>query len=452
MKMLILFFKSNIANRPGLVQRSITHKDGRTVKHWVRTGEEDTFGSHNTYHGDRVHYPGGAGEVVARGSSGVTVKHESTGSEHRVGWNDVHSIEQTGDRKPSLSVVRNNQQQPSGNGSPGIFGGRSLFTNEDAALGKGYSQPGVASYDDLKRQGVEAQKAYREWLDEGRGFANQNNFEIYDGEKDPEAFGRAMHDIESGKKGGMLLLAPVKGGARLQEKVKNELGGNWAGVTDFVRGTIAVDTIDEIPALLKKLRASGLRFAKQPKDRFSNPLPAGYRDALTVVKLPNGHAAELQLHVKSMLPAKEIAHKLYEQERTILGKAEAEKRPFTEQEMVRVRQLRRRQQKIYQDAWKSASGQAGRRGNSFQDEQVFIRQNATLSKSGVAKMLGRAAMQYFEMNGFPARRTGMQRPELYQPGQGWVPYYDLFRFDHNADPITEHEANKLFEQFSSKRD
>lgn len=96
MKMLILFFKSNIANRPGLVQRSITHKDGRTVKHWVRTGEEDTFGSHNTYHGDRVHYPGGAGEVVARGSSGVTVKHEASGSEHRVGWNDVHSIEQGG--------------------------------------------------------------------------------------------------------------------------------------------------------------------------------------------------------------------------------------------------------------------------------------------------------------------------------------------------------------------
>lgn len=451
MSAVVLFYKSigAIVNRPGLVQKVVTHKDGRTVKHWVRNGDGESFGTHNTHHGDTVHYPGGRGEVVARGGNGVTVRHSDTGSEHRVGWGDVHSIEQ-----PQVRAVPTQVAKPKGatrveTSRPGIFGGKALFNDTENGVNKVYSQPNVKSFDDLRKQGIEAQRAYREWLDEGDGFANQNNFEIYDGEKDPDAFGRAMRDIESGKKGGLLLLAPVKGGARLQEKVANELGGNWAGVTDFVRGTIAVDSIDEIPQVLEKLRASGLEFAKQPKDRFSNPLPAGYRDALTVVKLPNGHAAELQLHVKSMLPAKEVAHKLYEHERTILGKAEVEKRPFTEQEMVRVRQLRRRQQKIYQDAWKKASSEKGHRGHTMRDEKTFIDQEtATMAKSIIKDIVG-GAMQYFEMNGFPARREGFQRPELWQNGS-WKPYYDLFRFDHSADPISVDEANKLVDLHQSK--
>jgi len=448
MAVLVLFYKSfgaQIANRPGLVQKVVTHKDGRTVKHWVRNGDNESFGAHNTNHGDTVHYPGGRGEVVARGEHGVTVRHDETKSEHRVGWEDVHSIEQ----RNIQAAPKPKEQSGGATSQPGIFDGKSLFNDSDAAIGKVYEQPNVKSFDDLKKQGAEAQRAYREWLDEGDGFANQNHFEIYDGEKDPDAFGRAMRDIEGGKKGGLLLLAPVKGGARLQEKVANELGGNWAGVTDFVRGTIAVDSIDEIPQVLEKLRASGLEFAKQPKDRFSNPLPAGYRDALTVVRLPNGHAAELQLHVKSMLPAKEVAHKLYEQERTILGKAEAEKRPFTEQEMVRVRQLRRRQQKIYQDAWKNASGEKGHRGHTMGDEQTFIKQERATMAKAMIKDLVRGAMQYFELNGFPARREGYQRPELWQNGV-WKPYYDLFRFDHNADPISEDDAKQLIKTHQSR--
>lgn len=233
MAMLVLFYKSfgaqQIANRPGLVQKVVTHKDGRTVKHWVRNGDNESFGAHNTNHGDTVHYPGGRGEVVARGKHGVTVRHNETKSEHRVGWEDVHSIEQRNIQAAPKQVEKPKEQSGGATSQPGIFDGKSLFNDSDAAIGKVYEQPNVKSFDDLKKQGAEAQRAYREWLDEGDGFANQNHFEIYDGEKDPDAFGRAMRDIEGGKKGGLLLLAPVKGGLGCKKRSPTSLAGTGPG-------------------------------------------------------------------------------------------------------------------------------------------------------------------------------------------------------------------------------
>lgn len=98
--------KADIASgpsRPGLTQKVITHKDGRQVKHWVRTtdpGGAGAFGNHNIYHGDHVHYQGeNHGHVTARGKDGVTVKHAKTGNSHSVGYHEIKSIEQAEAKK-----------------------------------------------------------------------------------------------------------------------------------------------------------------------------------------------------------------------------------------------------------------------------------------------------------------------------------------------------------------
>ena len=52
-------------------------------------------------------------------------------------------------------------------------------------------------------------------------------------------------------------------------------------------------------------------------------------------------------------------------------------------------------------------------------------------------------IEYFEMNGIPARRDGLQVPELYHGDGQWKRYYDLWTFDHSADPISQEEAMSL---------
>ena len=131
--------------------------------------------------------------------------------------------------------------------------------------------------------------------------------------------------VQSGFKGTgstpIFLVAPLKGASRIDEKVKNEEGGNYNAVRDIVRGTIAVNSPKDIPKVLAELKSQGLEMARAGKDRYSNPvMPYGYRDVLLNVKLPSGHVAELQINTKDMITAKEVdGHAWYETERRIRG-------------------------------------------------------------------------------------------------------------------------------------
>jgi hypothetical protein len=99
-----------------------------------------------------------------------------------------------------------------------------------------------------------------------------------------------------------------------------------------------------------------MKLAKQPKDRFSNPVPGGYRDMLLNVTMSNGHVCELQVNVKAMLAAKEVGHNFYEEERSIAGRISAQKRAPNEAESLLLKQLREKQEGVYAKAWEQING------------------------------------------------------------------------------------------------
>ena len=151
----------------------------------------------------------------------------------------------------------------------------------------------------------------KQWLDEGNGICDQLGHTTMQVGPD---------DADMGKPGGMLFIAPLKGKKRARQKVRDDYGGDWSKLLDTVRCTIAVDTLDDLHKTAEALKAGGLQLAKKPKDRMTKPTAEGYRDIMMNVRLKNGMVAEVQLHLKSMLPAKTIGHHHYNVTRELIGK------------------------------------------------------------------------------------------------------------------------------------
>ena len=247
-----------------------------------------------------------------------------------------------------------------------------MFSDEELQLSDSYFGP-ATSWEEAKSQGAEVLEAYNSVLDLGRGvstdFEGSSVFQPTSGEE----FQAAIDEIGSGKKGVAILLAPLKGEKRGRHKVEGtytytlkdgttregirmrdeggtlhlvnpkdtddeftlsrgdivseqhnegKYNGDWGELSDVVRGTIAVDTIEGIPAVMdsvrKHMEAQGFTLAEKPKDRFSNPTKEGYRDISLSMKSPNGMAVELQINTKAMVAMKEgPGHKLFEQARAI---------------------------------------------------------------------------------------------------------------------------------------
>ncbi|WP_409490067.1 toxin glutamine deamidase domain-containing protein [Amycolatopsis sp. cmx-11-12] len=79
------------------------------------------------------------------------------------------------------------------------------------------------------------------------------------------------------------------------------------------------------------------------EDRFVRPRHDGYRDLRLVLRLPNGHLAELQLRLKAIEEVVETARALDETVGTLIGKAEERTRPLSRgEEALEVAILRRR--------------------------------------------------------------------------------------------------------------
>ena len=156
--------------------------------------------------------------------------------------------------------------------------------------------------------------------------------------------------------GGYVQLAIVKGEERATEKVKKEYGGDWSKLLDITRATIAVDSPDDIHTVLQKMRDSGIKFARRPKDRLTKPTKAGYRDIMTNVVMPNGVVAELQINLKPMLIAKQKGHHQYEVMRAIEARCADEgvpgtPRDMTEEEAANFNQAMKESWEIYGAAW-----------------------------------------------------------------------------------------------------
>jgi hypothetical protein len=161
--------------------------------------------------------------------------------------------------------------------------------------------------------------------------------------------------------GGRPEIRPLKDSGRAVDKILSDYDGDASRVKDILRGTIQVPDAASMARVAEVIRD---RFSiESEKNRAVSPGPDGYRDIMFKVHTPNGHVAEIQVHLPAMVEAKHgIAHDLYQERERITRGAESEGRLLTAAESARRDELNAQMKAIYDRAWNdstSASHSAG---------------------------------------------------------------------------------------------
>lgn len=294
------------------------------------------------------------------------------------------------------------------------------FTEEELALPSSHNQP-ISDPKKLFEQAEEAHEQQLSWLNHGEGLDKTLGAKVIRGDQ-------GKSDVDYSQPGPIILIGPMKKMERSEEKVTTDFGGDWSRLGDIVRASIAVDSMDEIDDVLDKLRESGLKLVRRPKDRFSNPTEGGYRDMLMNVQYPNGHIGELQLHLKPILEAKGKAHKLYEETRSISARAQKEGRDYlTDEEQSKIDEANEKMKKLYSDAYEKATGGKGEKA------QKAARYTRRASK-----------VHFFEFQDMPAKLEFKKFPVVYRDGKPTVEY-DLQEFFSQANPLEEEDYKELLQ-------
>ena len=285
--------------------------------------------------------------------------------------------------------------------------------------------------DKLFAQATKAHEQQLNWLNHGKGLDKALGAKVVRGDTQPlEAFLKEQ-DEETAKKGPLIVIGPMKSKERAQAKIDGQFGGDWSKAVDLVRASVAVDSMDQVKDVMSKLRASGLKLARLPKDRFAEPTEAGYRDLSLNVEYPDGHVGELQIHLKPILRAKSEGHEHYEQIRKITESAKKEGRTtLTEEEQKMLDEANKKSSALYDKAWKSAMG-----GESEPRD-----------KNAAWRIVRRfaAAPKYYDYDGVPAQWEHLKFPQMVTPN-GTKVVYDLEKFFNTAQPIDEAKFEKLKE-------
>jgi hypothetical protein len=170
---------------------------------------------------------------------------------------------------------------------------------------------------------------------------------LYAAQQAKPAFDRAL-ERAAGRAGGEAVLAPVKLLPRAAQRMMLDHGGDASKAKDLLRGTVVVDTINDIP---KAMAAIGQHFeVLDVKDRFTKPTSSGYRDVLINVRAPGGMTAEIQIHTPETHAARDLAHKVYTEQRS-LEAAGVTTGP-------RVEAAKELQRKVYGEAYQASQKQA----------------------------------------------------------------------------------------------
>lgn len=384
-----LFLKATgaaIANRPGLALQERPDRRGGQVHRWVRTAQDQPAGDGQgkgqppaagqkpaaaqkperptMKMGEVVSFRQGnvegQGRIVAAGADGVTLE-DDEGREHRV----LHENLVGPVKEDPAGQGLGSQESPEAAGAlvakrgesagGGAENSRStlvlkapLFSSGEVKdLPRTASQP-VKTEAELYTKGTEALDQLTEWLDRQKGIISRLGF---------RTLTKGFDEVDLNDKGGLLAIAPLKGKARAEEKVDADYGGDWSQLRDVVRCSIAVDQLDQVRTALDALRKGGMKLAQKPKDRFAKPTNVGYRDVLLNVVLPNGIIGEVQLHVKSMLQAKAVAHAHYETMRTLDAKPREQ---WSAEDEQTWQDAFDQSSDIYGAAWTKAAGEEGK--------------------------------------------------------------------------------------------
>lgn len=287
---------------------------------------------------------------------------------------------------------------------------KTVFTPDEKALPKKATQP-TDSLDDLYTQAIETMDMQLDLLNRGKGLDAAIGGKVVRGDmKEKPDFSQP---------GPIIAIGPLKGRKRVIEKTQ-EAGEGFDNVLDFVRATIAVDSLDEIPPIVKKLRSMGVVFARQPKNRLDSPTDVLYRDIMFNIRYPNGHVGEIQINLKKMLEAKNMGHKYYEASRTIVAARKLEgNRVLTAEEEATLDAANEIQRNLYNEAWKQILGAS---------------KGAKMAAS--LPPLPTKTTVYYTYNDLPAFVAPRQLPVLVNVKSQEVTIYDVEKFYRGAHRIS----------------
>lgn len=213
-----------------------------------------------------------------------------------------------------------------------------------------------------------AQEGFVDILDRGVGVSASLGARTHQITNEDD-FKEAVAAVEADPDSPHILLAPLKGTERAREKVEGKYKGDWGKLSDVVRGTVVVPDIETLEqamdAVRREAEANGWKVSALENrmvniqgegKRAPGPTSSGYTDFNIRLEAPNGIQAELQFNTSHMVIAKEGTpggHKLFEEERTIVDRANARGLPLTAAERARVFELRKQQTAIYTQAWEA---------------------------------------------------------------------------------------------------
>ena len=97
---------------------------------------------------------------------------------------------------------------------------------------------------------------------------------------------------------------------KIKPKADADYSGDVRRVRDVNAGTLVFETVDDIYSAIRGTQAEGIEVGYI--DKFEDVPDDGYRDINLNVRLHNGHVAEIQLHERKFLEAKDdLGHHIY---------------------------------------------------------------------------------------------------------------------------------------------
>ncbi|RJO77549.1 hypothetical protein D5S18_07295 [Nocardia panacis] len=127
---------------------------------------------------------------------------------------------------------------------------------------------------------------------------------------------------------------------RAWEKI-GEYRGDVSRLVDLVGARIVFDRVDEVYRALACIADDTRVEIVYIKDRFDCPQASGYRDVLLNLRMPNGHIAELCLHLRRIEAVVRYEHALYEVQRDFETLARRENRELSPREAALNIEVRR---------------------------------------------------------------------------------------------------------------
>jgi hypothetical protein len=378
-------------NAPGLMLKPVTDKAGHQTKRWVKSAPDAPKerphakpeapaaagpppGHHDAKPGDTVHFEAGefkgSGKIRGVGAKGATVV-DGKGRDHKVTWDEVNArtppkpgpklvLPGKGEEKPAPAAAEKPAEKaakgkkpaagakPPG-GRPPLTGGppKPFFTPKET---EGLPPKAEQPFDTWEELEAHAPAALKEFTSILHGVAQKLGLRT-------DVHPDQLEGDHLTSEDGFAFVGPIKKKDRAERKLP-EYNGHWNKVTDIIRATISVASFEDVHAAVEAMRGAGVTLAQQPKDKFAKPTDAGYRDLMTIVRLPDGMLAELQYHLKEVTAAKNTFHKQYNAMGD-LQKKYSEEEPsasWAPEDTAQYHKVVKEQRDGYGAAWKRAGG------------------------------------------------------------------------------------------------